>query len=325
MFLNHLQLQKKNGELYWVIRTSTNLGNLEFKCWGISQDLDPNKDDRLPHTKDYLKICINNVEDAEAEFAERNSITLCDLSKNKNQKCYFDIINLSQIPEEFRSKLIGKSASKLEIKKAWATIKNKDYWENEENYNFCMNALSKVDKDKLETAPAATSRHHNYAGGLIIHISEVLKNCVSNIAGKSQYSNYINKDVLLCAAIFHDVGKIFTYYCDDVNTPCVSADEFLHGHTFYSMHIFLNISNDLNFENKDFIKEVLHAIAAHHGKLEWNAIAEPKTPEAIILHNSDNESSKLEYIKDLFEKTQPQNDFYGAKNSKEKYYKTYKV
>ena len=51
---------------------------------------------------------------------------------------------------------------------------------------------------------AAKSVHHGFVGGLLEHTLSVTKIC--NFYA-SQYS-ILNRDLLLCAAMFHDIGKI---------------------------------------------------------------------------------------------------------------------
>lgn len=51
---------------------------------------------------------------------------------------------------------------------------------------------------------AAKSVHHGFVGGLLEHTVSVTRNC--NYF--AQNYPFLNRDLLLCAAIFHDVGKL---------------------------------------------------------------------------------------------------------------------
>ena len=51
---------------------------------------------------------------------------------------------------------------------------------------------------------AAKSVHHGFVGGLLEHTLNVTKLCYYYV---KQYP-FLNKDLLLCAALFHDVGKM---------------------------------------------------------------------------------------------------------------------
>ena len=56
-------------------------------------------------------------------------------------------------------------------------------------------------------SPSAMSHHHNYVGGNLEHAIGVIRLC------KNIYEMYsgMNKDLLICGAILHDVGKLKEY------------------------------------------------------------------------------------------------------------------
>lgn len=311
------------GGIYWKIKVLTTIEKAKeigLKIWDCGAN--PEENSNLPQKGDYLKIIVGNLEDFESEYLlekSRFSITI----EGKNNKNSWSKINKSKIPVEYLNSLVGKYASPEQIEKAWHTINSKEYWECEDNYNFVMNVLDKVGRKKIEEAPAAKSCHHNYKGGLLIHTSEVLKSVRYNVVSKLPHYEFINYDVVCGAAILHDIGKIETYNCDEINVPDSSEEEYLMGHPYYSMFYINKIAEEIKFENKEYIKELLHCVASHHGKPEWGAIKEGKTPEAQILHDADNESSNIEAYKDLLLKSK--NDQKFMKYFKDNFYITYKA
>lgn len=64
------------------------------------------------------------------------------------------------------------------------------------------------------TAPASLNYHHNYAGGLLQHSLEVAQIC-AGLPLKSQY----DRDVLVTAALLHDIGKTKTMKGNMRRTP----------------------------------------------------------------------------------------------------------
>lgn len=315
-------LQTQSGGIYWKIKVLTTIEKAKeigLKIWDCGPN--PEENSNLPQKGDYLKVLVGNLEDFEKEYLlekSKFSVTI----EGKNNKNSWSKISKSKIPVEYLNLLVAKYASAEQIKKAWSIINSNNGWECEKNYNFIMKVLDSVGREKVENAPAAKSCHHNYRGGLLIHTSEVLNSARYSVLGKQPHYNFINYDVVCGAAILHDIGKIMTFSCDELNVPDSSEEESLIGHPYYSMFYFQKIAEEIGFENKEYIKEVLHCIASHHGRPEWGAITEVKTPEAQILHDADNESSKIESYKDLLLRST--NDQKFMKNFNEKFYITYK-
>ncbi len=150
--------------------------------------------------------------------------------------------------------------------------------------NLCKIVID--DKDFIN-GYGAKSHHHNYKGGLLIHTAEVLKNCMSvNL-------EYLNKDVLIVSAIWHDYLKkkdydtnskdeiIYTSYKEKIYHISGSWAEFYH------QAKLLNVS-------EEFIENVGHCMLSHHGRPEWGSAITPKTPEAVVLHWADCMSAWFE-------------------------------
>ena len=85
-----------------------------------------------------------------------------------------------------------------------------DNFKDGELKNFVKSTIEK-NKDKLMVAPAAKVMHHNYLGGLLVHITECIKFAEAIYPVKFKK---IDKDILLSACILHDIGKIFEYTID---------------------------------------------------------------------------------------------------------------
>lgn len=142
-------------------------------------------------------------------------------------------------------------------------------------------------KEKIKIMPAAKLMHHNYIGGLMIHILECLKYAVVNM----DLSDYkFNRDNILAACILHDIGKIFEYTID-TETGLIDYDESFRKewltHSQYGFSICMN----------NGFKEIARMIAAHHGRSDWGAIIDldqkDLEPELYFIHIVDNLSAKF--------------------------------
>ncbi len=143
--------------------------------------------------------------------------------------------------------------------------------------------------DKFITAPAAKKHHHNYKGGLLVHTNEVVEIC-KTIA--CIYED-INKDLLITGAILHDIGKTETYDYKteiiDMNYEGVMLEHLFIGGCMIKEHM-----NSLKISDKTKV-DLLHLILSHHGDVElgWGSSVNPRTPEAVALHQADDMSAKI--------------------------------
>ena len=183
------------------------------------------------------------------------------------------------------------------------------YISNEEIYEVVVNALRGA-SEKFLKYPAAESYHHVYYCGLLEHTLEVVKICVESAKSMSESVNGIDFEVLVASAILHDLGKIEEYEVDSIGTAVRKKNFEMVGisHSMVARDMVLKISQEVrnripDFKWSDKISLVEHCILSHHGKLEWGAIVEPITKEAVILHLADMMSSKVNGLY-LLEKNQ---------------------
>ncbi len=141
-------------------------------------------------------------------------------------------------------------------------------------------------------SPAASFHHHNYQGGLIEHTLEVW-NLADRICGL--YADKLDRDLVLCAAATHDVGKINTYELNTGISQRTETGELLD-HIFISGSMLSNLWDSAvkpsvppeNAGEAAHVKTLLlHVVLSHHGKLEWGSPVLPRTPEALLIHHCD--------------------------------------
>ncbi|MGN0483241.1 MAG: 3'-5' exoribonuclease YhaM family protein [Lachnospiraceae bacterium] len=141
---------------------------------------------------------------------------------------------------------------------------------------------------------AAKSVHHGFVGGLLEHTIGVTKLC-------SQFAdNYsiLNRDLLLTAAMFHDIGKL-----DEISTfpqNDYTDEGQLLGHIMIGVEeVGARIRTIPGFPEK-LARELKHCIVAHHGELEYGSPKKPALPEAVALNFADNVDAKMETMKEIF-------------------------
>ncbi|HBI23174.1 MAG TPA: HD family phosphohydrolase [Nitrospiraceae bacterium] len=154
------------------------------------------------------------------------------------------------------------------------------------------------DKDFMELfkiAPAAKDIHHAFMSGLLEHSIEVARLCIDI----KRHFTEVDIDLLTTGAILHDIGKIrelkyrkgFDY-----------TDE---GRLIGHIVIGFEMINEKIRQIKDFppkLEMILkHLIISHQGTNEWGSPKVPQTLEAIILHNMDDLSAKVNIYRKAIE------------------------
>jgi 3'-5' exoribonuclease len=107
----------------------------------------------------------------------------------------------------------------------------------------------------------------------------------------ADYYPAINRDLLVTAAILHDLGKIQELTWDRV-FDYTDAGRLLGHITLGALRVEERIRSIPGFPSA-LANSLLHCILSHHGELEWGSPKRPKTLEAIVLHYAENLDGKI--------------------------------
>lgn len=140
---------------------------------------------------------------------------------------------------------------------------------------------------------AAKSVHHGFVGGLLEHTLSVTKNC--NYFADTY--TVLNKDLLLTAAIFHDVGKLKELSTFPEN-DYTDAGQLL-GHIMIGAEWVGEAIRNIDGFPVNLANELKHCILAHHGELEFGSPKKPALIEALALSFADNIDAKMETFREL--------------------------
>lgn len=135
--------------------------------------------------------------------------------------------------------------------------------------------------------PAAVKMHHAWLGGLVDHCLEVAAICERYA---EVWRPMVNRDVVIMGALIHDVGKL-----EEISVgPMFDLTKpgRLFGHVVLGLQWLAEMQKKVALP-EPLYEELCHMIASHHGKMEWGAVTEPKTPNAMALHLADLASARL--------------------------------
>ena len=152
---------------------------------------------------------------------------------------------------------------------------------------------------------AAKSVHHGFVGGLLEHTLSVVKLCDFY----TQQYEFLNKDLLITAAMFHDIGK--TKELSNFPENDYTDDGQLLGHIVIGVELVgLGIRRIPNFP-KRLASELKHCILAHPGELEYGSPKKPALVEAAALNFADNTDARMETFKEILNSAPDTDEWLG--------------
>ena len=178
--------------------------------------------------------------------------------------------------------------------------------------NKYLNALlkkvfveDKAFSEKFKKHSAAKSVHHGFIGGLLEHSLSVAKLC-EYIA-----SNYpaINHDLLVTAAICHDIGKVDEI--SDFPENDYTDEGQLVGHIVMGTMMLADKMREIPDFPTKLANELKHCILSHHGELEFGSPKKPALMEALALAHADNLDAKLQTFTELIKSNSDKSEWLG--------------
>jgi 3'-5' exoribonuclease len=256
--------QKKTGEPYLSLLLADRSGEIEAKMW-------------------------DNVSEILTTFERDDFVKVKGLAQVYNNRPQFTIHKLRRL-EDHEVELTdyfpcsARDADEMfaELLSIIESIQNSDL----------KALLQLIFKDeRLATlyrrAPAAKSIHHAYLGGLIEHVLSLCALCRTVAA----HYRDVDIDLLLSAAILHDIGKIEELKFE--RSFGYTTPGQLLGHIVIGVQM---IGDKLRMLPK--LRMLLeHMILSHHGELEFGSPKVPVFLEALLFHHLDNLDSKVEAMR----------------------------
>ncbi len=265
----------KNGKPYDNVILQDKTGTIDAKIW------DPNSAgigefDAL----DYIEVYgdINNFQGALQVNVKR--VRLCQEGEYDSA----DYLPVSPYDiEEMYQELTGY-ISKLENKYLKALME--DLFVGDEEFIKTFKKSS-----------AAKTVHHGFVGGLLQHTLSVTKMC-------DYYCNVyprLKKDLLISAAICHDIGKTRELSLFPLND--YTDDGQLLGHIVIGSEIVGERARKIDGFPPLLAAQLQHCILAHHGEYEYGSPKKPAIMEAVALNFADNTDAKMQTFTEILEGT----------------------
>ena len=152
--------------------------------------------------------------------------------------------------------------------------------------------------EKIYISPAASSVHHEFASGLLMH-------SVSLAEHADYFAHYykdINRDLIVTGSLLHDFGKMI-----ELEGPSVyhyTVEGKLLGHISIMCGELRIATKELGITSE--IPLLLeHIVLSHHGQMEFGSPVLPLTREALLISILDNLDSKMLVLDKAYEEVKP--------------------
>jgi 3'-5' exoribonuclease len=214
----------------------------------------------------------NDVDLLDARFGEGDAVRVLGRVERYRDRLQLDVRSIEAAPDEDPTGLAPAMRRDPDELEGFL-----EFLEGEISHSALRDVVASILGDpeirrRLRALPAAPDGHHNYAGGLLEHTVGVATICRE----LCQLHPRLRSDLLLAAALLHDVGRTAELTPGPGFRP--TAEGRLLGHVHLGTRLIEAQSAALDPAAR---AELLHAVACHH-----DARA-AKTAEAAVLYHAN--------------------------------------
>lgn len=272
----------KAGKTYYSLMLQDKTGTIDAKVWDLSAGIDHFE------SMDYIKI--------DAEVTSFQGALQLNV-KRVRRAGEGEYVPSDYLPTSSKDVKVMYS----ELVSIIDSVKN-------EYLNKLLKSFFVDDKEfvnKFCSHSAAKSIHHGFVGGLLEHTLSVAKICNY----MSSYYTAINRDLLITAALFHDMGKVDELSGFPEND--YTDDGQLLGHIIIGVEMVGAHIRDISGFPPTLASQLKHCILAHHGEYEYGSPKKPAIIEALALNLADNTDAKLQTMTELLYDSDPMAQWLG--------------
>ncbi len=253
----------KNGDPYFRVVLKDRTGIVQGKVWKDS----------------VTETNVENIQVGDAVAVDFEAQTY-------NGELQLILKKMNKLSEYDVTQLVNMSPK--DLSEQWTKIEAKiDSMEDKELKGLLNKIFSDTKvKDAYQKSPAAEFVHHDFIGGLMEHVLEMMSMAEALI----QFYPIVDRSMVLTGILLHDIGKIYELALNETTFERTKAG-YLLGHIAIGT-MMINEAIPENFdENRKMALE--HIILSHHEELEWGAVVKPATIEAMIVAVVDRASGNV--------------------------------
>lgn len=279
---NKVVAKTKAGKSYYSMQLQDRTGIIDAKVWDLNNGIAHFEamnyiriEAQVTSFNGTLQLNVKRVRVADEGEFDPTDYMPC--SKNDIEEMYSELIDIiGHVSNAFLNKLLA---------------------------SFFIDDKAFIDKFKKHSA--AKSIHHGFIGGLLEHTLSVAKVCEFI---STRYS-IVNRDLLVTAAIFHDIGKIDELSVFPEND--YTDEGQLVGHIVMGTMMLSDRIKTIEGFPVVLANELKHCILSHHGELEYGSPKKPAIIEALALSLADHMDAKLQTFTEFVNSNEDKTEWLG--------------
>lgn len=254
----------KNGVTYLSLKLADKTGEIDGKLW-------------------------DNADDAAGKFEREDFIRIKGMAANYQGAMQIKMKSLEKVDESRvdLANFLPTSPRNIdqmvaELQGALGSVKNS--FLRQLMHSFLSD---KPFMDAFRRAPAAKTLHHNYIGGLVEHVAELIA-LVNDIA---RHFPSLDRDLLTAGAFVHDIGKVRELSVR--KSIEYTTEGKLLGHISLGYEMVSEKIKAIPGFPAELAMLLKHIMLSHHGEYEFGSPKRPKIQEAIIINYLDDLAAKI--------------------------------
>lgn len=269
-----------NGKQYLDITLGDKTGEVSGKKWDVSEAEQP----------------------ALMEIKEKDLVKIKGIVTEWAGQLQIRVQRIRQVVDEDQQELSDyvKAAPENPLEMYNFILSLAESFADEDLKKLCVKSLTD-NREKLLYYPAATKNHHAQMGGLLYHTKRML------MTGERicQVYTTLNKDLVLCGVILHDMEKLNEILAEEDGIASgYSFEGQMLGHIIQGIKVVDSMATELDIPREKAIM-VEHMILSHHYEPEYGSPKKPLFPEAEVLHYLDIIDARLFDMQTALDATQP--------------------
>ena len=269
-----------NGKQYLDITLGDKTGEVSGKKWDVSEAEQP----------------------ALMEIKEKDLVKIKGIVTEWAGQLQIRVQRIRQVVDEDQQELSDyvKAAPENPLEMYNFILSLAESFADEDLKKLCVKTLTD-NREKLLYYPAATKNHHAQMGGLLYHTKRML------MTGERicQVYTTLNKDLVLCGVILHDMEKLNEILAEEDGIASgYSFEGQMLGHIIQGIKVVDSMATELDIPREKAIM-VEHMILSHHYEPEYGSPKKPLFPEAEVLHYLDIIDARLFDMQTALDATQP--------------------
>lgn len=250
-------------------------------------------DGTLQKNANFFNMSIADIEKTGVSVNSVVTVTILQKSPNAQGIQYINIQSIAPCADpSVKSYDFAKRSAEDPADMYKHILKMVKQSESEGSLVRIVEELYRDNESLLLNSAAGKGMHHDYVGGLLEHTLNIMKTCNAICAVYPQ----LDKELLMCAAAVHDIGKLIEFQTSSLGTAEYTAAGQLLGHIAYGVVMIDRAASKCGSYNAERLMLLEHLVASHHERIEWGAIKNPSTPEAVVLAAIDNVDAKINMV-----------------------------